>query len=127
MEVAGDAGALAADVAAAARVLAEVTDPAGDWPGLHDPASVHEVVGALGVAAREVEQTAGRLARFLKVRLASGALSVHGNYAGDPAAAVTAATDRLEQVQLVARVLAGALEDAQGVTAAIGAAGEEQR
>jgi hypothetical protein len=127
MEVARDAGALAADVAAAARVLAEVTDPAGDWPGLHDPASVHKVVGALGVAAREVEHTAGRLARFLKVRLASGTLSVHGNYAGDPAAGVTAATDRLEQVQLVARVLAGALEDAQGVTAAIGAAGEEQR
>jgi hypothetical protein len=127
MGLAGDAGAVAADVAAAARALAEVTDPAGGWPGLHDPAGVHEVVGALGVAAHEVERTAGRLVRFLEARLAAGALSAHGDYAGDPAAAVTAVTGRLEQVQLVARLLTGALEDAQAVTAAIAAADEEQR
>jgi hypothetical protein len=79
------------------------------------------------MAAHEVERTAGRLARFLEVRLASGSLSGHGDYAGDPAAAVTAAVDRLEQVRLVARLLAGALEDAQAVTAAIGPADQEQR
>jgi hypothetical protein len=83
--------------------------------------------GARRAGLANAEQTAGRLARFLEVRLASGAPSVHGNYAEDPAAAVTVATGRLEQVQLVARVLAGALEDAQGVTAAIGAADHEQR
>jgi len=92
-----------------------------------DPAGVHEVVAALGVAAHQVEQTAGRLARFLEARLASGALSVHGDYAGDPEAAVTAATGRLEQVRLVARLLSGALEDAQAVTATIGPADEQRQ
>jgi hypothetical protein len=38
MGLAGDAGALAADVATAARALAEATDPGGGWPGLPDPA-----------------------------------------------------------------------------------------
>jgi hypothetical protein len=127
MGLAGDAGAVAADVAAAARALAEVTNPAGGWPGLHDPAGVQEVVAALGVAAHELGQTADRLARFLEAGLTSGTLSAHGDYAGDPAAAVTAATDRLEQVQRVARLLTGALEDAQAVTAAIAAAEGEQR
>jgi len=127
MEFAGDAGPLAADVAAAAGALAAVTDPGDDWPGLHDPSSAHEVVAALGVAAHEVERIAGRLARFLEARLAAGALSAHGTYAGDPAEAVSAAAARLEQVQMVARLLAGALEDAQAATAALDAADEQAR
>jgi hypothetical protein len=121
-----DAAAIAADVATSARMLARATAATEDWPGLREPADVHAVLGALGLAARDLEQITSQLARFLQQQLDSRRAAVHGGYAGDPAAAVTAVADRLEQARLVAGLLASALEDAQGVVAAIGPAGEEQ-
>jgi len=45
-----DAAAIAADVATSARMLARATAAAEEWPGLREPADVHAVLSALGLA-----------------------------------------------------------------------------
>ena len=109
--------ALHAEAAAEAiRAVSHATQPWGE--SLTGPADVYDVLGSLELLAARLPQALSQLQRYLVREQEAGRVRiVDGEHAGDPAAAVTATTCRLEQATAAAGSLREALEHARELLA----------
>jgi hypothetical protein len=102
----------AAGAAEAIRALNHATRPGAG--GLAYPADAYDITGSLGPAAARLPQALAQLVTFLQDQTAAGrVVIVAGPHAGDPAAAIAAATGCLDAAVAAARRLHQALNAAQ--------------